>query len=142
MIERLRVQIPAGAAREISSPESTLYTDSYSVSVPPPRYRSCTLKTPCHFAKSTGGKLHLFTHTPLTLRSRRGLSLLSRHGVGTYQGKELTRNSSGNTRPQSSQLAVPPWTDPGIKTEISVRNLHSQKKKKKKERKKRAGGNE
>ena len=28
---------------------------------------------------------------------------------------ELTRNSSGNTRPQSSQLAALLWTDPGLK---------------------------
>ena len=28
---------------------------------------------------------------------------------------ELTRNSSGNTRPQSFQLAEPLWTDPGLK---------------------------
>ena len=30
-------------------------------------------------------------------------------------GNELTRDSSGNTRPQSSQLAEPLWTDPGLK---------------------------
>ena len=35
-------------------------------------------------------------------------------------GKELTRNSPGNTRPQSSQLAEPLWTDPGLKSGISV----------------------
>ena len=37
-------------------------------------------------------------------------------------GNELTRNSAGNTRSQSSQLAEPPWTDPG---RISVRELIS-----------------
>ena len=42
MIERLQVQIPAGAAGEFSSPESTLCADSYSVSVPPPCYRNGT----------------------------------------------------------------------------------------------------
>ena len=36
----------AGAAREFSSPELTLCADSYSVYVPPPCYRSGTLKTP------------------------------------------------------------------------------------------------
>ena len=46
VLERLRVRIPAGAAGECSSPESTLCADSYSVSVPPPCYRSGTLKTP------------------------------------------------------------------------------------------------
>ena len=42
MIERLRVQIPAGAVGEFSSPESTLCADSYSVSVPPLCYCSGT----------------------------------------------------------------------------------------------------
>ena len=38
---------------------------------------------------------------------------------------ELTLLSSSNTRPQSSQLAEPLWTDPGLKSEISVRELIS-----------------
>ena len=43
VIERLRVRIPAGAAREFSSPELTFFgADSYSVFVPPPCYRSGT----------------------------------------------------------------------------------------------------
>ena len=46
--------------------------------------------------------------------------MLSGHGVGTYQENELTRNLSGNTRPQSSQLAEPLSTDPNIKSGISV----------------------
>ena len=44
VIERLRVRIPAGAAGEFSSPELTFCADSYSVSVPPPCYRSGTQK--------------------------------------------------------------------------------------------------
>ena len=36
------------------------------------------------------------------------------------QGNKLTRNSSGNAQPQSSQLAEPLWTDPGIKSGIGV----------------------
>ena len=42
VIERLRVRIPAGAAGEFSSPESTLCADFYAVSVPPPCYRGGT----------------------------------------------------------------------------------------------------
>ena len=39
-----------------------------------------------HSAKSAGGRLHLNTHTPLTQRSRSGLTMpLSMHSVGTYQ---------------------------------------------------------
>ena len=42
---------------------------------------------------------------------------------GSLSGNELTRNLSGNTRPQSSQLAEPLWTDPGLKSGISVQKL-------------------
>ena len=40
MIERLRVQIPAEAEGEFSSPESTLCADIYLVSILPPCYHS------------------------------------------------------------------------------------------------------
>ena len=40
--------------------------------------------------------------------------MLCRHSVGTYQRKRTTRNSSGNTRPQSPQLVETLWTDPGL----------------------------
>ena len=56
---------------------------------------------------------------------------LSGHTVRTYQGNELTRNSSGNTRSQSSQLAEPLWIDPGLKSETGVRELISIEKKQK-----------
>ena len=46
---------------------------------------------------------------------------------GNLSGNELTRNLSGNTRPQSSQLAEPPWTDPDM-SGISVHKLNSPKK--------------
>ena len=95
------------------------------MSVPPPCYRSGTLNYPGHSAKSAGGRLHLNTHTPLTQRSRSGLTMpLSRHNEGT-SGNELTRILSGNTRPQSSQLAEPLWTDPGT---TSVSTLKKKKK--------------
>ena len=38
---------------------------------------------------------------------------------------KLTRNSSGNTRSQSSQLAKPLWTDPGLNSGNSLRELIS-----------------
>ena len=44
---------------------------------------------------------------------------------GNLSGNELTRNPSGNSRSQSSQLAEPLWTDPRVKSEISVRELIS-----------------
>ena len=48
---------------------------------------------------------------------------LSRYSVGI--------NSTGSTRPQSSQLAETLWADPDLKSEIGVRELISIKKKKK-----------
>ena len=42
---------------------------------------------------------------------------------GNLPGNELARNLSGNTRPQSSRLAEPLWTGPGIKSGISVCEL-------------------
>ena len=50
---------------------------------------------------------------------------LSRDSVGTLSGNELTRNSSGNTRSQLSQLAEPLWNNPGLKSGISVRKVIS-----------------
>ena len=81
------------------------------------------VKDPGHPAKSAGDRLHLNMNTPLTRRSHQcGLTMpLSRHSVGI----ELTRNSSRNSRSQSSQLAEPLWTDPSLKSGISVHELIS-----------------
>ena len=91
------------------------------------------VKDPGHFARSAGGRLHLNAHTSLTHSSRSGLTIpLPRHSMGiNLSGNELTRSLSGNIRPQSSQLAVPLRTDPGLKSGISVRELISIKKTKK-----------
>ena len=59
---------------------------------------------------------------------------------GNLSGDELTRNLSGNIRPQSSQLAEPLWTDPGIKSGISVRELISTSNIKERKKNKSAGG--
>ena len=89
---------------------------------------------PGRSAKSAGGSLHLNIHTPLTQRSRSGLTMpLSRYSVGTYQ-QTSSRSSSGNTRTQSSQLAELLWTDPSVKSGISVRELKRRKKEEKKRR--------
>ena len=48
---------------------------------------------------------------------------------GNLSRNELTRNSSENTRSQSSQLAEPLWTDLGLKSGISLRELISTVKK-------------
>ena len=66
----------------------------------------------------------------MTQRSWSGLTILSRHSFGTYQGIELTRNSLGNARTQSSQLAEPLCTDPWPQEWNYARELISTKKKK------------
>ena len=54
-----------------------------------------------HSAKSASGSLHLNTHTPLTQRSRSGLTKpLSRHSVGTYQ------ETSSHAARQETQVTV------------------------------------
>ena len=63
---------------------------------------------------------------------------LSRHSVGN----ELTRNLSGNIRPQSSQLAETLWSDPSIKSGINLRELISTLRRKEKKEKKAQAGNE
>ena len=73
--------------------------------------------------------LSFHDHITLICRSPSELTTLSRYCVGTYDGNELTRNSSGDARPQSSQLVEPLWTDRGIKSGISVRELISTLKK-------------
>ena len=100
MIERLRVRILAGAAGEFSSPESTLCADSlfgvcFTLVLP-----QWHVKDPGHSAKSTDGRadgrLHLNTHTPLTQRSRSGLTMpLCRHSIGTYQDMSLHATRQG-----------------------------------------------
>ena len=64
MIERSRVQIPAGAAGEFSSPGSTFCADSYFGICSTPVLLQEHIKDPGHSAKSTSGRLQLNTHTP------------------------------------------------------------------------------
>ena len=87
------------------------------------------VKDPTHSAKGAGVRLHLNTHTSLTLQNLSGLTMLSRYSVGNYQGKELKHNLSWNTWPQLSQLTEPLWTNPGEKSGISVHKLSPKKKK-------------
>ena len=82
-----------------------------------PRVTAVACKRSRSFCQKCRWRVTPNTHTPLTQRSRSGLTMpLSRHSAGTYPENELTRNLSGNIRPQSSQLAEPLWTDPGIKS--------------------------
>ena len=87
-----------------------------------PRVTAVAHKRPDHSAKSADGKLHLNTHTPLTEWADYAAVQAE---CGNLSGKELIRNLSGNTRLQPSQLAELLWTDPGLKSGISLRELIS-----------------
>ena len=91
------------------------------------------VEDPGHSTESAVGRLHPNTHTPLTQRSRSGPTMpLSGHSVGTYPETSSHATLSGNTRPQSSHLAEPLSTGPGLKSGISVHKLVATTKKKKK----------
>ena len=78
--------------------------------------------------KSAGGRLHLGTHTPLTQRSRSGLTMsLSRQSVGTY----LDTSSDATCQGTIGHSRLSHYA-PGTKSGISVRELICTKKKKKK----------
>ena len=86
------------------------------------------VKDPSYSAKSAGGRLHLNMYTPLTQRSRNGLTMpLFRHSVGTSQEK---RTHTQLVREHSVTVVEPLWTDSGLKSGISVCELISIKKKK------------
>ena len=100
--------------------------DSYSVSVPPPVLPQWHVKDLGHSAKSAGGRLHLKHANTLEPTKSEWADYAAVQALfGNLSGNELTRNSSGKTRSQSSQLAEPLWTDPGLKSGISVRELIS-----------------
>ena len=125
MIERLRVRIPAGVVEEFSSPESTLCADSYSVSVPT-RVTAVARKRPRPFCQKCSWQVtpkHAYTPNPTKSEWTDYAAVQAQ--CGNLSGNELTHNTSGNTRSQSPQLAEPLWTDLGLKSGISVRELIS-----------------
>ena len=109
--------------------------DSYSVSVAPSVLPQWHVKDLGHSAKKCRWQVipkHAYTLDP-TNSEWADYTAVQAY-CGNLSGNELTRNLSGNTRSQSSQLAEPPWTDLDLKNGISVRDLVSTKKKKKKRR--------
>ena len=75
------------------------------------------VKDPAHSAERAGGRLHLNTRTPLTQRSRSGLTMpLSRHSVGKYQETSSHATPQGTLGHSHSELGEPLLTDPGIKS--------------------------
>ena len=120
MIKRLRVRIPAGAAGQFPSPASTLCADSYSVSTPPIPWSFCQ-----KFWWQVTPK-HAYTLEPT--KSEWADYAAVQAECGNLSGNELTCKSSVNNRSQSSQLAEPLWTDPGLESGISGRKQISTKK--------------
>ena len=125
----MRVRIPAGAAGEFSSLGSTSDADSYSVSIPSPCYRSGALKTLVILPKVRWQVTPKQAYTFDLVKSEWADYAAVHAQCGNLSRNELTRNSSGNTRSQWSQLAEPLWTEPGLTSEISVRELISTLKK-------------
>ena len=87
------------------------------------------VKDPSHTAKTAGGRLYLNIHAPLTQASQNGMTILSRHCVGTYLGtiREASSHTTqqGAFEPQVSQIAALLWTDPGLKSGIGdVADMH------------------
>ena len=104
---------------------------SIEVSIPSPVLPQWHVKDPGHSAKSAGGRLHLNTHTPLAQRSQNGLTMpLSRHSVGSYQETSSHVTRKGTLGHSRLRLAEPLWTEPGLKSGISIRELISTLKKK------------
>ena len=83
------------------------------------------VKDPGHSAKSAGGRLHLNTHTLDPSKSEWAGYAAAQAECGNLSGNELTRNSSGISRSQSSRLAEPLQTDPGLKSGINLHELIS-----------------
>ena len=91
-----------------------------------PRVTAVARKRPWSLCQKCGWQVtpkHVYTLDP-TMSERADYAAVQAW-CGNLSGNELTRNLSGNTRPQSSQLAEPLWTNPGIKSGISVRELIS-----------------
>ena len=96
-----------------------------------PHVTAVALKDPGHSAKSTGDRLHL-KHTYILdpLKLEWADYAAAQAECGNLSGDKLTRNSPGNTQSQSSQLAEPLWSDPGLNSGISLCELISTLKKK------------
>ena len=81
------------------------------------------VRAPGHFARSAGGgRLHRNTHTPLDPSKSEWADYAVQAECRNLaiRENELTHNSSGKTLPQSSQLAEPLRTDPGLKKKVDL----------------------
>ena len=70
---------------------------------------------------------HAYTLDPMKLEWTDNAAVQAE--FGNLSGNELTSNSSGNTQSQLSQRTEPLWTEPGLKSGISLHQLISTSKK-------------
>ena len=123
MIERLRVRIPAGAAGEFSSAELTMCATLIWRPFHP-RVTAVASKRPRSFCQKYGWQVtpkHAYTLDPS--KSEWADYATVQAECGNLSGNELTRNWSGNSWLQSSQLAEPLWAYPGLKIGINLCEL-------------------
>ena len=80
-------------------------------------------KRPGQSAKSAGGRWQVTPEHAYTLDPTKSEWADYAAVHGNLSGNELIRTSSRNTRPKSSQLGETLWTDPGLKSGISMREL-------------------
>ena len=128
MVERLGVRIPVGAAGDFFSLQSQLCVLTFIRCPFYPRVTAVARKRPRPFCQKCRWQVtpkHAYSHDPS--KSEWADYVAVQAECGNLSENELTRNSSGNIRLQSSQLAEQLWTDPGRKSGIS---LHELKKKK------------
>ena len=96
-----------------------------------PRVTAMARKRPRSFCKKCRWQVtpkHSYTLEPLKTEWADYAAVQAE--CGNLSGNKLTCNWSGNTRLQSSQLAEPLWTDPGLNSGISLCELISTLKKK------------
>ena len=117
-------------AGEFSSPELILCADSCSVSTAVARKRPWSFCQKCRWQVTPK---YAYTHDPT--KSGWADYAVVQACCENLSGNKLTCKFSGNTQPQSSQLAEPLWTDPGLKSGIKCARASTWKK----ERKKSAG---
>ena len=100
------------------------------------------VKDPGHSARSAYGRLHFNTHTPITQRSRSGLTMpLSRHSAEPIPKRvhtQLVREHSATV--VSAHWAIVDWSWHKEWNQCARANLHFNNKKRKKERKKNKKG--
>ena len=97
-----------------------------------PKLPQWYVKDSGHSAKSALGSKRKHAYTLDPMKSQWADYATVQTLCGNLSGNDLIRNLSGNIWTQPSKLPEPLWTDPGLKSGISVHELISTSKKKKK----------